>query len=372
MRSSLKLRLPLLNPPIAVLTALLASAVVLISAGTASARSPVLKMIWGPVDLPSPPAASDQSAFPLYHELGVNVYEVELLWNEVAPRRPAHPTNPDDPAYQWPSYLDEVVREAHQYGIQVCVLVQWSPEWASGHRAPQWAPIKARTYANFLTAASRRYPSVHYWMIWGEPTRPGNFRPMPKDSRVGPRRYALVLNAAYHALKRVSRANMVIGGDTTSVGTIMPPAFIKNMRLPDGKPPPLDYYGHNPYGTRFPNLSDPPNYPGSYPGTRDINDIDTLHRQLVHTYHHQVKLWLAEFGINDAANSAFGFWTTENGQAQWLTAAYNLANSVNYVVGLGWYDLIDEPPTVFKGLSMGLLTWNLQPKPSFYAYEDAP
>ena len=354
-----------------VVVALAASLVLAAFTQPAVARGAALKMIWGSPYLPEPPATNNASAFPIYHQLGVNVFEDELLWNQVAPTRPRHPANPNDPAYQWPSDLSYAVQQAARYGIKLCVLVQWSPRWASGHSAPQWAPAHARDFGNFLTAAARRYPSVHYWMIWGEPTRPGNFLPMPSRSPVGPRRYALVLNAAYHALKRVSRRNMVIGGDTTSVGTVMPPAFIRWMRLPNGRPAPLDYYGHNPYGTRFPNPSDPISFPGAYPGTRDINDLGVLHRQLVRTYHRNVKLWLSEFGINDAPNSAFGFYTTVQGQAQWLTAAYNLVNSLHYVVGLGWFNLVDDPPGVYPGLTMGLMTSSLQPKPSFYAYERA-
>ena len=362
-------RLPLAVSALVVLAASLLLAAV---AQPAVARAAALKMIWGSAYLPEPPAANDASAFPIYHELGVNVFQTELLWNEVAPTRPRHPTNPNDPAYQWPSDLSFAVQQAARYGIKVSVLVQWSPSWASGQRAPQWAPIHARDFANFVTAAARRYPSVHFWMIWGEPTRPGNFLPMPGRSPVGPRRYALVLNAAYHALKRVSRSNIVIGGDTTSVGTVMPPAFIRWMRLPNGKPPPLDYYGHNPYGDCFPGLNDLVSCPGTYPGTRDINGLRALHRQLVRTYHHQVKLWLSEFGINNTPNSAFGFYTSLEGQAQWLTAAYNVVNSVNYVAGLGWFNLVDDPPGVYPGLTMGLMTWNLHRKPAFYAYQHAP
>jgi len=61
---------------------------------------------------------------------------------------------------------------------------------------------------------------------------------------------------------------------------------------------------------------------------------------------------------------------TRKRQARWLTAAFALASSVNYVAGLGWYDLLDEPPSAL-GLTQGLMTWNLQPKSAFYAYERA-
>lgn len=331
--------------------------------GHARSASP-LKMIWGPVDLPN-----GQSAFPTYHRLGVQVFQIDLLWSEVAPTRPADPQNPSDPAYRWPAQLDQAVQEASRYGIRICFLVKGTPAWANGGRDPAWAPDNASDYANFLIAASRRYPSAHDWMIWGEPNRDdvSDFRPMPPNSPVGPRRYALLLQAAYGALKGVSRSNVVIGGDTWSFGLVEPSDFIKWMRLPNGKPPQLDYYGHNPFGRRFPRLAKP-----YFRGGRDIDDIGTLETQLARTYHRRVPLWLSEFTISaDHTNIAFNFFVSRKAQARWVTAAYRLVNSVNYVAGLGWFELLDGPPAPHN-LTFGLMTWNLKPKPAFYAYQHAP
>jgi hypothetical protein len=322
-----------------------------------------LKLIWGPVNLPS-----GKTAFPLYHQLGVQVFQVDLNWADAAPTKPANPTDPNDPAYQWPAQVDQAIAQAAQDKIQICLLVQATPGWANGGKAPAWAPNNPSDYANFLIAAAHRYPSVRLWMVWGEPNRAGspNFQPMPPNSPVGPRRYAVLLNAGYHALKQVSRSNIVIGGNTWSFGTVEPADFLKWMRLPNGKPPPLDYYGHNAFGRRYPNLSENPYFPGG----RDINDIDTLESQLVHTYHHPVKLWLSEFTISsDHNNRAFDFHVSRKEQAKWVTAAYKLVDSVNYVAGLGWFSLLDEPPTIGGHLTTGLMTWDAHPKPAFYAYE---
>jgi hypothetical protein len=328
-----------------------------------AAATPALKLIWGPVDLPN-----GKSAFPIYHQLGVNVFQIDLNWAETAPTRPTHPQNPQDPAYVWPAQLDQAVSAAPRYGIKICLRVQGTPPWANGGQTIEWGPNNPNDYGNFLIAASHRYPTVRRWMIWGEPNRDGNFEPMPVNSPVGPRRYALVLNAAYHALKRVSHANVVIGGDTWSFGTVEPADFVRWMRLPNGKPPPLDYYGHNPFSRRFPDLSESPYFPGG----RDINDIDTLDAQLVALYHHPVKLWLSEFTIaSDHVNRAFNFSVSRKAQATWVTAAFALADSVNYVAGMGWFNLIDEPPSVPGNLTQGLMTWNLKPKPAFYAYRHA-
>ncbi len=340
-----------------------------VSAGSVEARSakpdfpPALKMIWGPVVLPN-----GRSAFPIYHQLGVQVFQIDLNWAQAAPTRPSDAENPNDPAYRWPSELNQVLSAAAHYGIRVCLLVQGTPPWANGGQGSGWAPTNPNDYGQFLVAASRHYRSVRYWMIWGEPNRSGNFEPMPFDSPVGPRAYALVLNAAYHALKQVTPKNVVIGGDTWSFGTVDPADFVRWMRLPDGKPPPMDFYGHNPFSVRFPNLAEKP----YFAGLRDLNDIDTLEAQLQRTYHRRVPLWLSEYTVSsDHTNRAFNFAVSRTQQARWLAAAYQLVDSVPYVAGLGWYDLLDEAPTVQGQLTTGLMTWNLQPKPAFYAYQHA-
>jgi len=346
-----------------------------------------LKMLWGPVDLPD-----GSSAFPTYHHLGVQVLEIQLLWARTAATRPAEPTNPADPAYSWPPELEQAISQAAAYHIAIAVLVKGAPAWANGGQEESWAPTNAADYANFMQAASRRYPSVHYWMVWGEPTRAGNFNPMPPDSPVGPRRYALILDAAYGALKAVSRSNIVIGGMTWTEGLVSPPDFIRWMRLPNGQPPRLDYYGHNPYSTRFPDPKEGP-LPelNGYTGPnkkherghlplrpeRDINDLPTLHNELAVAYRHRPggtpKLWISEFSISsDGPNRAFDFFVSRAEQAQWVTAAFKLVDSDSFVAGLGWYQLLDWPANVKGGLTLGLLTATGTHKPAFSAYAHAP
>jgi hypothetical protein len=331
-----------------------------------AARRPVEKAIWGPVAMPD-----GASAFPVYKALGVDVFQVQLNWAATAPARPADPADPDDPAYRWPKLVDTAVAQGTDHGIQVAIMVRGTPGWANGGRDASWAPDDPADYAAFVTAAARRYPQVRRWMIWGEPTREGNFQPMPANSRTGPRRYALLLDAAYGALKAVNRANIVIGGMTWTVGLVRPADFVKWMRMPDGRPPRLDWYGHNPFSTRFPDLEARP----YVKGIRDLSDIDTLHREVARAYRGRSapKLWLSEFTISsDRANRAYNFSVTRKEQARWVRAAFRLVNSVDYVAGLGWFDLYDEDPSVANSLTNGLMTYSGRRKPAFSAYRSAP
>lgn len=342
-------------------------------AAPAAAEARTTKSIWGPVRLPS-----GASAFPVYRDLGVDVLQHGLFWSQVAPLRPARPTDPDDPAYRWPAEIDEAIRLGRRNGIELALLVNTAPPWANGGRSVEWAP-SPRAYAQFLIAASRKYPSVRKWMIWGEPNRAAVFQPLPPDSPVGPRRYARLLAAAYKALKARSRRNVVIGGMTFSFGEVRPRDFARWMRLPGGKPAPLDLYGHNPFTRRFPNLADH-GYAG-VPGARDIGDVDLFHRELGRLYRGRYpqfrrqgpRLWLSEFTISsDRSNRSFDFYVSRRDQARWLTAAYSIAGRSPFVAGLGWYNLLDEPSTVERGQTTGLLTAGGKRKPAYRAYKRVP
>jgi hypothetical protein len=342
------------------------AAIALIAAG-AGAATPVSgaeKAIWGPVTLPD-----GTSAMTLYGELGVDTLQLSLNWSGVAARRPAAAADPADPAYAWPPELDLAATQAAARGINLALLVADSPAWANGGREPVWAPQLPQDYADFLTAAARRYPSVRRWMIWGEPNRDDRFQPNRQNDPIGPRTYALLLDAAYGALKRESPANRVIGGMTWTSGTIKPTTFVRQMRLPNGRRPRLDWFGHNPFPFRFPKLSDAP----IDMRIRDISDSDTFSREIAQAYGRPVPLWLSEYTIQtDHGSATFATFTSPAMQARYVTAGWEIADDMGAAVaGLGWLALLDEPPSETSA-NWGLLTSALQRKPAFAAFRRAP
>ena len=126
-----------------------------------TAQASVLKGIWGPAE------RNGVSLFPIYRELGDTLFEEDLHWNAIAKRRPNNPRNPSSPAYVWPAEVSSAVARAKHYDMQVALQIIGSPRWANGGRPPRWAPRRPSDFADFAIAASRRYPSVHLWMIWG-------------------------------------------------------------------------------------------------------------------------------------------------------------------------------------------------------------
>jgi hypothetical protein len=338
--------------------------VVLLLGGLPATAVAFSKAIWGPVE------HDGVSDFPLYHRLGASIYEISVNWSLVAPARPAHAANPDDPAYRWPTPLDAAVAPAAPLGIRVMVQIVGSPPWANGgHRDWDWAPRRAGDFAAFATAAARRYPSVHLWMIWGEPSRRGSFNPitaaqpgraLDRAQQFAPHRYAQVLDAAYGALKHVSPLNQVIGGDTFAAGLIDTYQWIENLRLPDGRPPRLDMYGHNPFGPRPPSLSGPP----SPFGLVEFPDLRRLAATIDRNLRPGLPLFRSEWTIPTAPDQEFQYWVDASVAAHWITNALRLARGWHRIYALGWIHLYDDPPVSYGGL----LTAAGEPKPAFAAF----
>jgi hypothetical protein len=336
--------------------------------GPSDARASELKGMWGPA------TRDGLSLFPAYRALGVKLYEDVLRWNEIARRRPKDPQNPRARAYRWPREVTRAVAEAKRYGMAVALEIIGSPRWANGYKAPKWAPHQLQDFANFAIAASRRYPSVHLWMIWGEPSRSHNFRPLTPATpyvpltphqKIAPHLYSRLLDAAYGALKSVTPANLVIGGMTDTAASISPQQWIENMRLPDGSPPRLDMYGHNPFTLRSPNFSNPP----SPQQQLDFSDLGRLHAlvnsNLGRPDNPEPPIFLSEWTIPTATDREFNFHVEPRLQALWITRALRIARRTPWIYALGWIHLYDTPPVS----SGGLIRVDGSKKPGYFAWQ---
>jgi hypothetical protein len=330
------------------------------------------KAIWGLTTTPD-----GHSAFPIYHDLGVGIFQDDLFWRTVAPTRPRHPRDPNDPAYHWPAVLSYAIQQASQYHMRVMLLVFGSPGWANGGRPWYRSPRRAQAYADFLMAASRRFRSVHLWMVWGEPSRSHNFEPLtpaPPGARnltaaqqTAPHRYAALLDAGYGALKQVSKRNLVIGGNTFTTGDISTRQWIDNLYLANGRRPRMDLYGHNPFSFRRPNLSNPPSPKDEFDFS-DLGRLSQLVNRSLAPRHHNIKLFLSEWTIPTApGDQEFNFWVDPGVASQWITDAWRIVRKSRFIYALGWVHVYDDPPG--KGSTGGLLDFRGNPKPTYYAYK---
>jgi hypothetical protein len=342
-------------------------------AQSAQAGSPLEKGFWGPTEI------NGVSQFPIYDDLGVTIYQTSLSWASTAPTRPTDARNPKDAAYHWPADIDYAISQAKRHGMKVLIMLTNAPAWANSGRSPEYAPDRPSDFGAFARAAARRYPSVRDWMIWGEPSRSHNFKPFviqPFNTPVtaaqkrAPERYARLLDAAYGQLKAERRSNIVIGGNTYTIGEVRPADWIHAMRLRNGRPPRMDYYGHNPFTTRDPNLSNSPSR-GDLVDFSDLARFDKdVQRTLGKPRKKTIKLFLSEFTVPTAKDSEFNYYVAPQTQAKWITDAFKVARQVKNIVGLGWIHLYDEPPSAAGPVvSSGLIAYNGKKKPGYYAFK---
>ena len=328
---------------------------------------PLKKAIWGPVEI------DGVSQFPTYKSLDADIFQIQVSWQRAAPQRPADPTNPADPAYRWPSAVDRAVSEAAANGIRVLILIQGAPGWSNGGNQWYTPPTNPADYADFVTAAARRYPSVRHWMIWGEPIR--NMASPDDRSRTENLRlagvYAQMLDASYVALKRQRRRNIVIGGNTFTTSTepdwgwVPVYQFMQHLRLPNGKPPRMDMWGHNPFTGRFPRLRDQPE---GFEG--DVSDLDrvivNVKRNIAKPLRRRIPLFISEFCLPTGINPWFPVELTLEQQAQWLRRTFRIARNQRKIYGLGWWTLRDG-----ENNGCGLVDASHNPKPAFRVFQRA-
>ncbi len=326
------------------------------------------KAVWGPL------THAGVNQFPLYRSLGVKIYETELDWNTVALYSPLHPTSPSDLAYVWPAMLGKEVAAAKRYGMRVLIQVGNAPAWANGgHRGMGWAPEDPLDYAEFIKAAAREYPSVHMWMIWGEPNRKDDFRPeapakytqtkLTAAQKRAPHLYARLLNDAYGVLKGMNRRNVVIGGNTYTAGLIDPQQWLANLVLPNGRRPRMDMYGHNPFSYTVPVFGAAP----SGYGEVQFSDLPRLESWTKTYLGHRLPLFLSEFCVPTAVDRTFNFYISPPAvAARWVKDALVTARHAGYIAALGWVNIHDDLPVN----SCGLIQQNGKRKPDFYAFEN--
>ena len=323
-------------------------------------------------------------AFPRYRALRVKVLRVNLYWGDLLGvarrRRPAQPTNPADPAYDWTVY-DNTVRRARANGIQIVYSILFTPRWAAARR--NHAPRRMADLRNFAVAAAKRYsgtyrpipdaqpiPAVRYWMAWNEPNNPVFLTPQFK--RVGtrytawsPRIYSQMCNAIYSAVKAVNGANKVGCGVTAPRGnnaarssrpSISPIYFAQGMKRWRAR---YDAYAHHPYyGHRLETPTSRPKVKGSTAVL--LGNIDDLFRVIGNK-----RLWITEYGYQTRPERIFPVSFAE--QARYVSQSFAIARAHPRIDMMLWF-LMRDDPRIRNGWQSGFFTYRGSRKPSYTSF----
>jgi hypothetical protein len=282
----------------------------------------------------------------------VRVTRVDVLWNAVAPTRPATPANPNDRAYRWSRY-DRIVDGLRRRGIAVMLNVYRSPSWANGGRSHQWAPAETH-YGPFITALARRYDGrtkdaagrvhgpVEMFEPWNEPNLPGFLQPQWRTdpdgthSAASPGIYAGLLRRAYASVKAVQPGAWVIGVTGGPNGSDRPPTgstgivtFVRGL-VPHR--PPADAFAQHLYPALGPRISTAmPSY-NRLPEL--IGELDAVRPGL--------PILITEMGWTTQPTSVRSSFVTEDAQATYLREAVEMLAAMPRVRLGVWFNLEDN------------------------------
>jgi len=325
--------------------------------------------------------------------LNVSVVRFDLLWSGAATRRPVHPADPADPAYDW-AVDDAFVRGTVGRHVTTMFTLMRTPSWA--RLVPAWdhpfSVPRVPALAAFATAAAIRYsgsfdpdgagplttlPRVTRWEIWNEPAlRTTNLFFKSKlgasrDTAVAAGYYAPMLRAAYAAIhavgKRLGFRETVAGCSCARAHTL---AFLQALRPLLGSAPPWDVVSVHPYSSA-PQLGAAD---GSYAtiGTHApdiaVGNFGSFVRELDRLWPgRRDRIWVTEYGWQSYPDERLGVPPWQ--QALFLTEAIStFRRSYPRVDVLVNFLIQDEPTDRVAGWQSGLRFVDGRKKPAYDAY----
>jgi hypothetical protein len=325
-----------------------------------------------------------QQPFPILRDLHVQVLRITLTWggpNGVANDKPAQPSDPTDPAYQWGRY-DHAVESATNAGIQVLLTIVGTPAWANGGGPPQRAPSSAADLRRFAYAAARRYsgtflntatgrvlPRVGLWLAWNEPNSSvflapqfasvkGKWRPAAAAA------YARICNAVYSGVHAAGGPQQVACGATAPRGnndprssrpSTSPLAFLRAAKRYGLRR--FDAWAHHPY---YGSPVETPRTTQVGPNAVGLGNIGSLISQVTSLYGRK-PLWITEYGYQTKPPDSF-FGVGWRKQADYLREAYEIARANPRIDLLTWFLLRDSPD--LESWQSGLITTDGRRKPA--------
>jgi hypothetical protein len=327
------------------------------------------------------------TTFQLLRQLRVQIVRMNLNWNEVAKRRPAHAQDPADPAYDWGVY-DRAVRYAAQNNIKVLMTILFTPSWANGGKKRNVPPRNYTDLRNFAYAAAERYsghyipntdddnetylPAVKYWLAWNEPNNPNWLQQSVGGRFVSPRSYARICTAIYDGVHFTNFASEKVGCGATgprgnnqprsSRPSMTPLAFMSLARKAGMRR--FDAYAHHPY---YGNPGETPASKGRG-GAVLLGNINDLIKQANRLFGKK-PIWITEYAWQTPPDRLFG--VSLSRQARYISQSYAIGRRTPQIAMMVWFMLRDDT-NLSLGWQSGVQTSRGKNKPSFNVFRRLP
>ena len=309
----------------------------------------------------------DQNDFHTMQTAGVASDRFLLFWGAVQPRPGSFVWGP----------TDRLVGGFAASGVRPFPDLSGNPDWVAGgpSRPPLDTPQAEAQWQAFVKAVVGRYgPGGTYWahayrrqfpnakplpitawQVWNEPNLSKYFAPKPSATE-----YARLLQISQGAIKGINPHAQVVLAGMPGKGDVDAWKFVQSLYSVHGFASDFDIAALHPYATNVGALAD---------------QVKRVRAVMDQNGGKATPLWLTEFGWGSGRPDRFGLSKGPVGQAQLLTAAFNLilANRQAWNVQRAfWFDWRD-PSNPQAGrcsfcATAGLLNYNRSPKPAYFAY----
>ena len=298
--------------------------------------------------------SAEPLAVPTVRALGPRLLRYNIVWSDIAPRRPADPSNPADPAYVWTN-ADRIVALAATLHASLLFTIVDAPGWANGGASPAHAPTDPADFGTFCGAVASRYPTVARFTIWNEPNRGQFLQPQGAGGAQAPRVLAGLAKACLPAIHAMSPHATVAIGPVASrggQGGLAPIPFLADYRAAGGPRP--DAVALNPYLEGQAPLYVPEERPQD--GAVTVRNLDWLEGALKQAYGSTVPIWLTEFAVRTVPP------VTDVDQATQLRQTVDLIRAhYPYVPLLVWFLLRDQGPHDYWRSGLVDTAWHRKP-----------
>ena len=305
-------------------------------------------------------------------QAGANLIRVQAGWWVLAPQRPANPSSPSDPTYDW-NQFDDLIRQAQRQGQEVMLQIWGTPAWAGPgrNRLPRNLG-DLRAFSQALAARySGRYPQlpfVRFYGVWNEPNLNLFLTPQfdARGRSVSPGLYARLYRAVHAGIKAGNPRALVGIGETSARGRDVRRRNVSDTHSPGrfaellSKQRPrlrFDAWAHHPYPTspratpreklRWPNVS-------LTMITRFAQSLDRWYKRK------NTPIWVTEYSYETRPEDSNG--VTHEQQAVYMEQAVNIARANPRIAMFVWYVLRDHLDDRWQS---GLLTFGGIEKPGF-------
>jgi hypothetical protein len=260
---------------------------------------------------------------------------------------------------------DHALALAEAAGAKVIMMVNETPQWASGSTNRNTPPRDPADYARFMRDMAARYAGrVAAWEVWNEPNHPRFWHPAPDAAA-----YARLLEAAFPAIRAGDpAAKVVFGGIAFNDYEYLERVYAAAPGIGDS----FDVMATHPYTAGGGSPAEIERTDAGRMTTTSFLAFEEV-RRLMSAHGDERPIWLTEFGWSTNSNVLHPLGgVSEAVQATYLGDAFELLEAYSYVQVAIVYNLrnnywADDADNWDDQL--GLLRTDFSPKLAYAVFE---